>query len=261
MSETHRLWPQAPSAETDWLTELCGDGTTGFEPPRRPDAVWVLNAMYEHESGPGGLSHHELRRAALAAGAIDPARLGNIDLEIGTATGGGLGRAEHPGPAYRRLRWAELSARCGDPMVPEGKYPSLRCFPSARRDGSWPVGIEPPTEGSLDRPTWDRLVDVLVAHSTQGPDTRALAYYNPLMLPAVDFDNLHVRTGRLGDAHALYDNPDADFSPSNLWPEDRSWILCTDYDLWATKVVGPEHLVEALLRDPVIEAVRLPWTS
>ncbi|MFI8452211.1 hypothetical protein [Streptomyces erythrochromogenes] len=88
--------------------------------------------MYEHESGPGGLSHHELRQAALAAGVIEPARLGN---------------------------------------------------------------------------------------------------------------------------------PDAEFSPSNLWPADRSWILCTDYDLWATKVVGPEHLVEALLRDPVIEAVRLPWTS
>ncbi|WP_240803901.1 hypothetical protein [Streptomyces sp. A0592] len=102
-------------------------------------------------------------------------------------------------------------------MVPDGKYPSLRCFPSARLDDSRPVGIEPPTEGSLDRPTWDRLVDVLVAHSTQGP--------------------------------------------SNLWSEDRSWILCTDYDLWATEVVGPEHLVEALLRDPVIEAVRLPRTS
>lgn len=73
--------------------------------------------------------------------------------------------------------------------------------------------------------------------------------------------NLHVRAGRLGDAHALYDNPEADFTPSNLWAEDRSWVVYTDYDLWATKVSGPEHLVEALLRDPEIEAVRLPWTT
>ncbi|WP_374772727.1 hypothetical protein OG756_05860 [Streptomyces sp. NBC_01310] len=261
MADLSDLWPVAHPSVADWLTALCGDGVTGFEAPRRPHAAWVLNAMYEHEYGPGGLSHHELRQAALAAGAIEPARLGNIDLEIGIATGGGLGRAEHPGPGYRRLRWAELSARCGDPLVPEGQYPSYRCFPSAKQDGSWPVGIRPPTEGSLDRPTWDRLVDLLLDHAPDGPDTRCLAYYNPLMLPEVDFDTLHVRTGRLGDAHALYDHPEAGFTPSNFWPEDRSWILCTDYDLWATKVVGPEHLVEALLRDPVIEAVRLPWTS
>lgn len=261
MPEIHELWPLAPSSETDWLTELCGDGTLGFSPPRRPDAAWVLNAMYEHTGGILGISHHEARQAAIAAGAVAPSRFGDIDLETGVATGGGLGRAEHPGPQYRRLRWAELSARCGDPLVPEGSYPSLRCFPSVKLAGSWPVGIRPPTEGSLDRPTWDRLVDLLTAHAPDGAHTRCLAYYNPLMLAACDFDAPHVRAGRLGDAHALYDNPEADFSPSNLWAEDRSWVLYTDYDLWATKVSGPESLVEALLRDPVIEAVRLPWTT
>jgi hypothetical protein len=76
---------------------------------------------------------------------------------------------------------------------------------------------------------------------------------------AVDLDGLHVRAGRLGDAVALYDNPEMDFSPSNLWPDDRSWLLGTDYDLWATKVAGSAALVEALLNDSEIEAVRLPW--
>lgn len=86
-----------------------------------------------------------------------------------------------------------------------------------------------------------------------------MAYYNPLMLRDTDFDNLHVRAGRLGDAELLYNNPEVEFSPSNLWTEDRSWVLCTDYDLWATKVAGPTSLVEALLNDIEIEAVRLPW--
>lgn len=261
MVALQELWPIAPSSETDWLTELCGDGTTGFEPPRRPDAAWVLNAMYEHTGRTPAASHHEARRAALAAGAVEPHRLGDIDLEVGVVTGGGLGRAEHAGPRYQRLRWAELSARCGDPVVPEGKYPSLHCFPSMKKDGSWPVGIRPPTEGSLDRPTWDRLVGLLIAHGPGGPDTRCLAYYSPLTTGHYDFDDLRVRAGRLGDAYALYDNPEADFSPSNLWAEDRSWIVYTDYDLWATKVCGPRTLVDALLTDPEIEAVRLPWTT
>ncbi|WP_030294921.1 hypothetical protein [Streptomyces katrae] len=44
-----------------------------------------------------------------------------------------------------------------------------------------------------------------------------------------------------------------------FWAHDRSWVLCTDHDMWATKLAGPAPLVEALLADPEIEAVRLPW--
>ncbi|MFD9723627.1 hypothetical protein [Streptomyces sp. NPDC059072] len=116
------------------------------------------------------------------------------------------------------------------------------------------------SEGRLDRADWNRLIEILTEHSAQGPDTRCLAYYTPLGQGAEDFDNLHVRAGRLADAKALYDHPDEEWwTPPNFWAHDRSWILCTDYDLWATKVVGPASLVEVLLGDPEIEAVRLPW--
>ncbi|WP_405983287.1 hypothetical protein [Streptomyces sp. NBC_00872] len=253
------MWPLAPSGATDWLLELCGDGLTGFMPPAMPDAVWVLNAMYEHEQGPGEASYHEYRQARLADGNVQPYTFAGIDLEVGITTGGGLGRAGHPGRGWRRLPWTELAQRTGDPVVPEGLLPSYRCFPSVKKEGSWPLGIVPPTEGSLDRGTWKRLVGILAEQSPTGPDTACLAYYNPLMLGALDFDNLHVRSGRLGDAEALYDNPEADFSPSNFWAEDRSWVLCSDYDLWATKVAGTPALIQALLNDPEIEAVRLPW--
>ncbi|MFD6424574.1 hypothetical protein [Streptomyces sp. NPDC060198] len=147
----------------------------------------------------------------------------------------------------------------GDPVVPEGLMPSHRCFPSAEKDGSRPLSMVPPTEGSLDRETWNQVIGVLVGHAPAGPDTRCLAYYNPMTLGAVDFDEPHVRAGRLGDAGLLYDRSEADFSPSSLWAEDRSWVLCTDYDLWATKVAGPPALVDALLDDAGIEALRLPW--
>ncbi|MFD4315440.1 hypothetical protein [Streptomyces sp. NPDC058548] len=65
----------------------------------------------------------------------------------------------------------------------------------------------------------------------------------------------------MGDAQALFDNPDTLYTPSNLWAADRSWGVCTDYDLWGTTVCGPRPLVEALLADNELEAVRLPWTS
>ncbi|MCF3182038.1 hypothetical protein IPZ70_19105 [Streptomyces polychromogenes] len=206
------------------MFELRGHGLTGFMPPAMPDAARGLNAMYEHEHehGSGDVSHHEYRQARLADGSTPRDIIAGIDLDaVGVAMGGGPGRAEHPGPGWRRLRWAELARRTGDPIVLDGLMPCFRCFPSATKNGSWPLGIVPPTEGSL-------------------------------------------RAGRLGDAEILYDMPEADladFSPANLWAEDRSWVLCTDYDLWATKVAGPPALIEALLNDPGVEAVRLPWAT
>ncbi|GCD35675.1 hypothetical protein OEIGOIKO_03421 [Streptomyces chrestomyceticus JCM 4735] len=251
-------WPHAPSAATDWLHELCGDGVIGFMPPAMPDAAWVLNAMYEHKQGPADMTHHEYHQARLADGSIEPHVVAGINLDAeSVATGGGLGRAEHPGPGWRRLRWAALARRTGDPIVPEGLLSCYRCFPSATKDGSWPLSIIPPTEGSMDRETWDKLIALLIEHSPDGADTACFAYYNPLTA-GCDFENLHVRAGRLGDAKLLYDNPEIDFSPSNLWAADRSWMLCTDYDLWATKVSGPRPLIDALLHDSEIEAIQLP---
>ncbi|MEV6018286.1 MULTISPECIES: hypothetical protein [unclassified Streptomyces] len=224
------LWAPAVASEPDWLAELAqDDGLTGYEAPGLPDAAWVLGGMYERGATAGDSVNHS------------------------------QSRDEHPGPGWERLRWAELAARIGDPVVPEGLYPCFRCFPSANQPGIVSSSVEWPTEGSLDRPTWDQLIRFLTAHSPQGANTACLAYYNPII--ARDFEKKQVHSGRLGDAHALFDHPDILYTPSNLWAADRSWVVCTDYDLWATKVCGPRPLVEALLADVEIEAVRLPWTS
>ncbi|MFJ3235873.1 hypothetical protein [Streptomyces sp. NPDC086787] len=249
-------WPLTAGREADWLRDLTSDdGLTGFMPPALPDAVWVLHSMYEHELGPTGMSYVEYERRVLLGGGpeivpgLDPADV--MDAVPG----------EHPGPRWRRLRWTELARRIGDPTVPEGRLPCHSSFPSIA-PRPWPVGIQVPSEGSMDRAAWNRLITILTQHSPQGTDTPCLAYYSPLLHGADDFDNLHIRTGTLADAHVLYDHPEEDgWSPSNLWPRDQSWVLCTDYDLWATKVAGPTALIEALLNDGDLEAVRLPWAT
>ncbi|MFH0177074.1 hypothetical protein [Streptomyces cacaoi] len=224
------LWPLASASETDWLAGLAqDDGLTGYEAPGLPDAAWVLGGMYE--------------RGATAGDSVNDAQ----------------SRDEHPGPGWERLRWADLAKRIGDPVVPQGLYPCFRCFPSMKGSDIKPGSIEGPAEGSLDRPTWDQLIRFLTVHSPQGAHTACLAYYNPIITR--DFEKGHVRSGRLGDAQSLFDHPDILSTPSNLWATDRSWVIYTDYDLWATKVCGPRPLVEALLTDLEIEAVRLPWTS
>ena len=48
-------------------------------------------------------------------------------------------------------------------------------------------------------------------------------------------------------------------SPNIWWPEDRSWCVATDIDLLDTYVGGSKECIEAVLRNPDLEA--LPTTS
>jgi hypothetical protein len=50
--------------------------------------------------------------------------------------------------------------------------------------------------------------------------------------------------------------PDMNFTPSNIWPADRSWFIYTDYDLWATRISGSYVLIDALTEDNEIDVVR-----
>ena len=49
-------------------------------------------------------------------------------------------------------------------------------------------------------------------------------------------------------------------APNNIWPADRSWMVFTDYDLWATKVSGSHALIADLLNEPELEAIQTVWT-
>ncbi|MDL4771178.1 MULTISPECIES: hypothetical protein [Thermomonosporaceae] len=257
-------WTPVPGAAVGWLNDLDPDHCySGFEPPRRPDGVWVLHSMYAWKEGLVTTTHDDVHQSVRAAGLTEPDVMGDADLgdllEGAVVTGTGLGRSGDPGAGWRRLRWAELARGFGEEPVPDGELPGNRCLRQAHPTGSWSAAIRPPAEGCLDRESWRRLVDVLARHSPAGAETACLAYYCPLV--TADWDDETVLAGRLGDAAGLYDHPEMSSCPSNLWAEDRSWVVYCDWDLWGTKVVGPVPLVEALLEDSGLEALRLPWTG
>ncbi|MGW4773039.1 hypothetical protein ACWEO2_34015 [Nocardia sp. NPDC004278] len=119
------------------------------------------------------------------------------------------------------------------------------------------MSIRPPAEGSLDRESWQTLIDVLIAWSPDGAGTLCVAYFGPAV--SGEFDTGVTVSGPLGGAADLYDHPSGVGSPSNLWAADRSWITWSDWDLCATKVAGPTELIEELQAKPELEALRLPW--
>ncbi|WP_084525023.1 hypothetical protein [Nocardia vaccinii] len=242
-------WLGAPKTDLGWC---------GYKIDSQPDATWLLHAMYEHESGQAELTYDQQQRQRLAAGLEQRSTIPGFDLDDRSVLiGNELGRSVHPGPGWKRLRWTELAPRLGQPAVAEGQYPSFRSLSDAHPSGSWPVSIRPPAEGSLDRESWQTLIDVLIAWCRGGADTPCVAYFGPAV--SGEFDTGVTVCGLLGDAADLYDHPSGVGSPSNMWAADRSWITWSDWDLCGTKVAGPTELIDLLQAAPDVEALRLPW--
>lgn len=252
-------WVRANGMVMLWVLEDGIEHACGYDPSPGAAGLWVLNAMYEQERPTIEETHDERHLRRLAAGEVEPWRLGDFDerdhpeLKV---PGGGLGWGGHPGPGWKRLRWYELAERVGDPIVPLGHnsiypVPSRYAFQSVRRDGSWPASIQPPTEGSLDWDSFRALAAVLREFS--GPETVVYAHW----CEPITSDEFTVFEGQLADLEALGWLPFGS-SPSNIWPADRSWVLYTDWDLWGTKVTGPSELLARLEADELLETAWLP---
>ncbi len=262
----------------DRMRWLCGDtwppdtGFLGFDPIGPwPAAVWVLNAMYERDDMPAGLTHDELHRQAVAAGLVQPAIVNGVNLdEVGIATGGGKGFAEKPPAPWRRLSWSELGAREGfgfwavnanGPKVPQADWEDPCVMPTAAWPAvgpaeqlSWPASLLPPTEGSLDAESLDTVIAILTQHTTAPALAECGFYYGAVAFMG---EGATVYAGDLRHLPTLVRSArDFQLTPNNIWPADHSWLIYTDYDLNATRVTGSPELVEALCRDQDLDTVR-----
>ena len=110
----------------------------------------------------------------------------------------------------------------------------------------------------MDRETFLRLVELLVAQSETTGQTLAMCYFAPLATRADTFDRPLVVTRNLADLPSLYDWEDVHGSPSNIWPQDRSWFVYTDWDLCGTRVSGTAQLIASVVADPQLETISYP---
>ena len=46
-------------------------------------------------------------------------------------------------------------------------------------------------------------------------------------------------------------------SPNLFWPEDRTWCVATEIDLFCTLIGGSEEMADRLIADPLLEAWRV----
>ena len=177
----------------------------------------------------------------------------NIDELPGSRViGTSLGASEWPGPGWARLMWLDLAARLNtDPFQVAPGFRSFR-FP----DRSWPVNIRPPAEGSLDREQFACVCKHLA--DLYGGDLPVFAYY--ALLANADWgDGDTLFRGSLAELGSLYDDPTLRGSPSNIWPDDRAWLVYSHCDAWGTKVSGSEELIARLTGDVILDTAQLRW--
>ncbi|MFD0852039.1 hypothetical protein ACFQ07_07390, partial [Actinomadura adrarensis] len=104
MADVEDAWEPVSEETVAWLKDLDPEHThSGYEPPRRPDAVWILHSMYMWKDGLVTTTHDDVHRSFQEAGLTSgPEQAGEVDLsdllEGAVVTGVRLGRDDgHPG--------------------------------------------------------------------------------------------------------------------------------------------------------------------
>ncbi|WP_026554731.1 hypothetical protein [Arthrobacter sp. 35W] len=244
----------APSRDDlGWLISRNGDdlrGFTGIDASGWEDSTWILNAFYELPSKGPVPTHDELHKSRIGSGDEEPLIINGVNLdEMTTATGGGLGYEKRPPVDWQRRTWAEMLVRFPHPRPADGPPPCYRWFPAT----DFPANIELPTEGSMSEEDFTELINVL---SRRTPAAACSMYFAGLTSTFPDSPENPVYDASLLNLPPLLREASEDgqvFTPSNIWPSDRSWLVYTDYDLWATKVSGSTELINELRMNPLLE--------
>ncbi|MCP3973627.1 MAG: hypothetical protein GY720_03960 [bacterium] len=220
--------------------------TTGVQAIGFASRVRILHSMWEHPSGAEGAPSYDQVEKASPSEESDEA-IRKI-LEGAVATGVGLGPDFKPN-GWDRLPWRTLAERWRV-ALDLGHVDPLASFSDHLRDGSWPVSIHPPTEGSLDWDSLEHLVAVVRRH-TSSPKLYRMSTWQIWLDDPFPNAIWHGTPDELLSAYEEYG------SGANWWPEDHSWLVYTDYDLTTTIVQGSDGLISELTNDPYLETVEL----
>ena len=109
-----------------------------------------------------------------------------------------------------------------------------------------------PDDGNLNADELSEVLSILPTFSV-GQD----CFFRFAEWPYVKTGKPLVFRGSLEDlAKFLSDNPDR-FTPEYWWPADRTWCLCSDYDLTFTIMAGTGTLISAVLNNATLESLQV----
>jgi hypothetical protein len=171
----------------------------------------------------------------------------------------------HPPDGWERLTWADSASQKGTrlkgPTFDGREVPPCFRWEAAlgREDvvNGVPVRTLAPTEGSLGKGDLETLIPILAAH-TSSPRMHGAYSLCDTGAQLVDGTPLAVAFDLATMLTAMLSKNNTQFTPEFWWPQDRSWVVWTDWDLEGTKVFGSNSLIQHLRQHPKIEP--LDWS-
>jgi hypothetical protein len=151
-------------------------------------------------------------------------------------------REEGHGP---RIRWKELARLFGVPFQAEICY---EWFRTTMEEPGWPRFLIGPGEGFLNSEELSEVIPILSAVTGNRDcffrfsEIAFIATKKPILF-----------CGVLDELARFLTEGKYRLTPEYWWPSDRSWCLCSDYDLDFTFVGGSKKLISTLLQSATLE--------
>ena len=149
------------------------------------------------------------------------------------------------------VRWRDLAEQFGLVFHPEINEESFSRY-FKRTIGGWPRYLFGPDEVVIEEADCRPLVETLAPFT--GSQT---CYFRFDLIVTDDYESDLVFDGTLEDIFEVQKIEAVHGSPTNWWPEDRSWFVHTDYDLTFTLVGGTREIVDSLLSNPELESIEV----
>jgi hypothetical protein len=205
----------------------------------------------------------------LSAAAWIAPRLGAFGSGVGGVIPAGFeayARILHPADsADEPARWSAVAAACGKVAHALMQFHTLVGAGPNEYDvdsAAWTGSV--PDQGDLEPESLRALLDVLARHTDsiqhcwfavwEGWGWLNTSHYLRVEHPQRKYV---LFGGPLGAALEIGDWPTPDWflphSPNIFWPDDVSWCVATEIDLFCTYVGGPRALIDELLADERLE--------
>jgi hypothetical protein len=149
-----------------------------------------------------------------------------------------------------RIRWRTLAHLLNVPYQAEICH---KWFGTTMKEpGCWSRLLVGPDEGSLSDEELLEVVSILSAFTN---DQDCFFRFSEIAFIATGKPILF--RGDLKELSQFLKDGSYRLTPEYWWPSDRSWCLCSDYDLNFTFVAGSKNLISAVLNSTTLEALEV----
>jgi hypothetical protein len=162
-----------------------------------------------------------------------------------------------------RHRWAEVAAAGGRTLHPAAQFTNL--IPRMGGGYGYNADFPAPRQGELHPPARTALRSILEPHTAK-PESCWFCMWNGFGSLPQDVALRYGVVRAQARTYILLSGELADVArfgsghlrgPQIWWPADRAWCVASEIDLDSTLVGGSGSLVEAILREPDLEALRV----